>query len=127
MTETINLSSFVWLRLLSLLKITASGREIRTFSGHSDRVTSVAFSPDGRQVLSGSYDNTTRIWDISTGKEIAQFISFIDGEWVVITPEGYYNSSPNGDKYLNVRDGNNVYGIDKYRTTFYKPDLALRK
>jgi WD40 repeat protein len=103
---------------------TASGRELRTFSGHSYYVNSVAFSPDARQVLSGSADGTVRLWDVSTGKEIAQFISFDDGEWIVITPEGYYNASPFGDKYLNVRVGNNVYGIDQYSATFYRPQIV---
>jgi WD40 repeat protein/uncharacterized caspase-like protein len=102
----------------------ASWREIRTFAGHEDAVTSLAFSPDGRQVLSGSNDGTVRLWDVSTGKEIAQFISFKDGEWIVITPDGYYNASPNGDKYLNVRVGNNVYGIDQYRSTFYNRQIV---
>jgi WD40 repeat protein len=101
-----------------------SDRFLDLFSGHSDRVYSVVFSPDGRQVLSGSNDGTVRLWDEYTGKEIAQFISFSDGEWIVITPEGYYNSSPNGDKYLNVRVGNNVYGIDQYRDTFYRPQIV---
>ncbi|WP_461252381.1 WD40 repeat domain-containing protein, partial [Treponema sp. R8-4-B8] len=73
----------------------ASGREIRTFSGHTWGVESVAFSPNSKTVVSGSQDNTTRIWDVATGKEIAQFISFYDGEWIVITPEGYYNASTN--------------------------------
>ena len=102
----------------------STGREIRTFSGHSGLVISVAFSPDGKLALSGSTDGTTRLWDASTGNEIAQFISFTDGEWIAITPEGYYNSSPNGDKYLNVRVGNNVFGIDQYRETFYNPELV---
>ncbi|MEW6162699.1 MAG: caspase family protein [Nitrospirota bacterium] len=101
-----------------------TGREIRTFKGHSNKVISVEFSFDGRYILSGSIDGTTRLWDISTGKEIAQFISFEDGEWIVITPEGYYNSSANGDKHLNVRIGNNVYGIDQYRSAFYKPQIV---
>ena len=103
---------------------TATGREIRIFSGHTYVVNSVAFSPNGRQVLSGSWDGTVRLWDVSTGKEIAQFISFTDGEWIVITPDGFYNVSPNGDQYLNVRIGNNVYGIDQYSTTFYKPQIV---
>jgi len=102
----------------------ASGKEIKTFSGHSNNVIFVAFSPDGKKCFSGSYDGTLRIWDINTGKETAQFVSFDDGEWIAVTSDGYYNCSPNGDKYLNVRVGNSVYGIDQYRQTFYKPQIV---
>ena len=41
----------------------ATGREIRTFTGHAGSVRSVAFSPDGRYALSGG-GNTLKLWDI---------------------------------------------------------------
>lgn len=42
-------------------------------ASHAGWVTSVAFSPDGSQVLSGSFDATAKIWDAATGKLIRTF------------------------------------------------------
>jgi hypothetical protein len=39
-----------------------TGRMLRRFAGHQDAVTSLAFAPKGRYVLSGSLDGTIRLW-----------------------------------------------------------------
>jgi len=43
---------------------------IRTFRGHKDTVLAVAFSPDGSQVATVSYDGTARLWSAQTGEEV---------------------------------------------------------
>lgn len=40
-------------------------------TGHTDSIEVVAFSPNGRMLASGAWDNTTRLWDVTLGKEIA--------------------------------------------------------
>jgi len=105
----------------------ATGREISKFSGHEGDINTVAFANDAKSFISGGSDGTIRRWDTKTGKEIAQFISLKDGEWIAITPEGYYNSSANGHKYLNIRVSPKVYGIDQFYDVFYRPDIVAAK
>jgi WD40 repeat protein len=47
-----------------------TGKEIKTFSGHRGGVISVCFSPDGKYILSGSYDTSIKLWDTVTGRVI---------------------------------------------------------
>jgi WD40 repeat protein len=66
-----------------------NGKETRSFKGHTKDVRRVAISPDGKQLLSGSFDGTMRLWDLETGKEIKRY----DGpghfvESVCFTPDG---------------------------------------
>ena len=41
-----------------------------TLTGHSKYVRSVAYSPDGKHIVSGSGDRTVKVWDSQTGKEV---------------------------------------------------------
>jgi len=47
------------------------GRQVCTLTGHTKLVIVVAFSPDGRRIVSGSHDNLVKIWDIESGLEVS--------------------------------------------------------
>ena len=47
------------------------GVELKRFVGHTDRVQDVVFTPDGRHILSGSYDRSMRVWNVESGKQVA--------------------------------------------------------
>jgi WD40 repeat protein len=47
-----------------------TGAEVLVLRGHQDRVASVAFSPDGKRLVTASVDRTARIWDLQTGRQL---------------------------------------------------------
>jgi WD40 repeat protein len=106
----------------------AAGKQWKVLAGHTgvssaELGISAKFSPNGKQVISAG-DASTRIWDVSTGEEVASLIAFEDGEWIITTANGYYNSSPKGDQYLSVQVKGKDYTIEQLRESFYRPDLV---
>ncbi|MCA9238990.1 MAG: hypothetical protein KDA37_02270 [Planctomycetales bacterium] len=65
-------------------------------SGHANDVASVAFSPDGRQVLTGSSDNTAKLRDADSGRQL----STLQGHSSVVTSVAF---SPNGRQVVTRR------------------------
>src|SRR5205823_14007432 len=51
----------------------AATETIATFKGHTELVYAVAFSPDGKYLATGSFDNTIKLWEAATGKELKTF------------------------------------------------------
>ncbi|MCY2954350.1 MAG: protein kinase [Planctomycetota bacterium] len=80
-------------------------RTIGGFSGHTNPVQAVAFSPDGRMALSGSTDKTLRLWDVATGSQVRSFAGHTEGVYAVaFSPDGRSAISGSPDKSLKLWD-----------------------
>ncbi|MCC5614952.1 WD40 repeat domain-containing protein, partial [Nostoc sp. CHAB 5836] len=84
---------------------TPGGNLVRTLTGHNNSVLAVAIAPDGKTAVSGSSDNTLKVWDLQTGKEIFTLTGHND--WVravAIAPDGKTAVSGSSDNALKVWD-----------------------
>jgi WD40 repeat protein len=67
----------------------ASGKQLRAFAGHTAAVTSVAFSPDCKSLLTGSQDKTAALWDAASGERIRTFQGHTNWvQAVAFSPDG---------------------------------------
>jgi WD40 repeat protein len=105
-----------------------NGKVIRSFKGHTGNVLSVASSPDGKYFVTGSSDQTIRIW---LPEFEDPFLSiFVGGsEWIAWTPQGFYSCSGNGERLLawQVNNGSfkfpQVHPAARFRPSMYQPAL----
>ncbi|KAH8586999.1 hypothetical protein B0O99DRAFT_527618 [Bisporella sp. PMI_857] len=75
---------------------------LQTLEGHTDTVTSVAFSSDGKQIVSGSNDWTVRRWDAVTGQ---QLLPALEGHTNAVTSVAF---SPDGKQIVSGSDDRTV-------------------
>jgi WD40 repeat protein len=78
---------------------------IRTLEGHSSRVSDCAFSPDGKLIVSASFDRTLKVWDSETG----QLLRTLEDHWSYVNgyafrPDGKLIASASSDRTLKVWD-----------------------
>lgn len=96
--------------ILWLLDI-GRGKRIRDFVGHTSTASSAAISSDGRYALSGSFDDTVRLWDMATAREIWTYKGHATGafqmgdvESVAFSPDSRYAVSGSYDGTVRLID-----------------------
>src|SRR5580698_1225025 len=79
-------------------------RQRQALSMDTDSVSSVAFSPDGQHIVSGSQDRTIRVWNAMTGETVAgPFTGHTDSvRSVAFSPDGQHIVSGSSDHTIRV-------------------------
>jgi len=73
--------------------------------GHTELVNSVAFSPNGRWLASGSSDKTIKLWDVATGEELRTLTGHTDFvSSVAFSPDGHWLASGSSDRTIKLWD-----------------------
>lgn len=98
-----------------------------------DSAREVNISQNGKAVVAALGDGTIRWYRLTDGKELLIFYLHNDKKsWVVWTPSGYYNSSPEAENLIgwHVNKGkdksSDFFPVTKFKSTYYRPDVIVK-
>jgi WD40 repeat protein/uncharacterized caspase-like protein len=105
----------------------SSGNVVQTLKGHNGIPTQATFKSNGRRIVSSGWEDGLKIWDAESGQLLLTVFLTADGDWLKVTPEGFFDASPEGTKALSVVHGLESYSIDQFYQSLYRPDLVREK
>ncbi len=105
-----------------------TGKVLRDYKGHTSIITGIAPSNDGRYFVTGSADETVRVWSVDRDTPLLSL--FVAGsEWIAWSPEGYYAASPYGERLMGWQVNNGpdrnalYYPAVQFRASLYQPEV----
>lgn len=100
-----------------------TGKLIKTFEGHNGAITYVKITTDGKRLITSSRDGSVKIWDLEKGTEILTHFSLTENEWLVKTPQGFFDATGVAQKNLFFVSGTTTYSLDQFFDKFYQPGV----
>lgn len=108
-------------------------RDMIELLGHGSPVWSMVFFPDSRLLYTGSYDRTTRLWDVTSGALLQTFQGHQDMVFgVAVSPDGQYFASTGHDDMIIIYKRRGRQGLSRVfkhpalvHSTEFSPDGAL--
>nr|MBA3239905.1 caspase family protein [Acidobacteriota bacterium] len=108
----------------------ATGKRLLRLSGHADNILSLEFSPDSRRILTVGTDGFKHLFDVQSGTELCRFIAFPNGDWVVVDPQGRFDTNNleelRGVHWVAPDDPLKPLPLELFMRDFYEPRLLAR-
>jgi WD40 repeat protein len=102
------------------------GRLLRVLRGHTNWVEAVAFAPGDAVLASGGRDGRIILWDIGDGTERARLINIDFEDWLVVNPEGFFNTSVDAAESVKVFIDHRQFDLGQFFPSFYHPEVIQK-
>ena len=112
-------------RMNGLLEIWDWQRRIltRTLPAASYGAMQSVFDDARGRILSAHTSGAVKIWREEDATLLLDMVGFSDGQWLSFTPDGYYDCSAYGDRYVRWRKGEQLFPLERYAELFKRPGI----
>ncbi|HEX6623013.1 MAG TPA: PQQ-binding-like beta-propeller repeat protein [Pyrinomonadaceae bacterium] len=108
----------------------ASGKESRRIKGRLASVGKVEFSRDSRLLMASSGEGVRLLMDAATGAEVCRLVTFADGGWIVVDPQGRFDADDladiRGAHWVAPDDPFKPLPLEIFMRDYYEPRLLAR-
>ncbi len=105
----------------------ATGSQLADLAGHTSGVTALAFSADGRRLVSSGRDGAVRVWSLTDGREAAALYAVGREDFVSVTPDRYYRVSRHQLHGVAFRVGEQLFPFEQFDLRFNRPDVVMQR
>jgi len=99
-----------------------NGTEVKAHEAHQAEITGLEVA--GNVLMTSDVDGVTKFWNLSTIKELYQHIQIGKNDWMVRSPEGYFDATDQAISNIHFVRGMDVIGADQVLEEFYVPGLV---
>jgi len=112
-------------RMNGIMEIWDWQRRLRmqTLPAASYGTMSAVFDSSGTRMYSAHTDGSIRIWNMLEASLLLSMTGFSDGQWLSFTPDGYYDCSAFGDRYVSWRRDQEEFPLERYKELYRRPDI----
>ncbi|MEQ6119981.1 caspase family protein [Reichenbachiella sp. MALMAid0571] len=116
----------------SLKRFKPNGEFLNSYEGHLGETWAISEIEKQDRLLSSNSDQTIKIWNLSSGENLATLFITSKNEWVIWTPQGYYEASAGGEKYIGWHINKGAGSLAEYHDVsafskkFHRRDVVLK-
>ncbi len=100
----------------------STGKLIQSLKGHQAEINGIDISGD--LMMTSDVDGVTKFWDLSEKKELFEHIQIGKNDWMVKTPDGYFDATDDAISHIHFVRGMKAIGADQLMEEFYVPGLV---
>ena len=106
------------------------GKLLSELKGQNGEIWDLAPSADGRLVVAACGDQTISVWNMETGEKLVSLFVAENNEWIVWTPQGYYEASAGGEAFLGWQVDHrpdrisDFYPASTFQSTHHFPEVV---